>query len=76
MAYSLKNEEDIVVSCIKNKKTILEKNAYQNPNIDKNFVVMIGANEFVCVPLVVKGEWKQTHDTTLRGQIDWWKQDS
>lgn len=56
MAYPLKAEKEIVVSCAINKKPVLEKNAFHNPNIDKNFVRMIGANEFVCVPLVAKDE--------------------
>lgn len=56
MAYSLMDEKEIIVSCIKTKKFILEKNAFDNPTIDKKFVGMIDANEFVCVPLVVKEE--------------------
>lgn len=56
MAYSLMDEKEIIVSCIKTKKFILEKNAFHNPTIDKKFVGMIDANEFVCVPLVVKEE--------------------
>ncbi len=56
MAYSLMDEKEIIVSCIKTKKFILEKNAFHNPRIDKKFVGMIDANEFVCVPLVVKEE--------------------
>lgn len=56
MAYSLTDEKEIIVSCIKNKKPILEKDAFHNSHIDKKFVNMINANEFVCVPLVVKDE--------------------
>lgn len=56
MAYSLTDEKEIIVSCIKNKKPILGKDAFHNPDIDKKFVNMINANEFVCVPLVAKGE--------------------
>jgi signal transduction histidine kinase len=56
MAYSLMDEKEIIVSCIKTKKFILEKNAFHNPTIDKKFAGMIDANEFVCVPLVVKEE--------------------
>lgn len=54
MAYSLNDEKEVIVSCIKTKKPILEKNAFHSPKIDKKFVSMIGANEFVCVPLVVQ----------------------
>ena len=56
MAYSLTDEREIIVSCIRNKKPILEKDAFNNPNINKNFVNMIDVNEFVCVPLMVKDE--------------------
>jgi len=56
MAYSLSDEKEIIVTCIKRKKPILERNAFLNPSSNKNFVNMIGANEFVCVPLVVKEE--------------------
>ena len=56
MAYSLADEKEIIVSCIKTKKPILERDAFRNPNSNKKFVSMINANEFVCVPLVVKDE--------------------
>ncbi len=56
MAYSLTDEKEIIVSCIKTKKPILERDAFRNPNSNKKFVSMINANEFVCVPLVVKDE--------------------
>lgn len=56
IAYSLMDEKEIIVSCIITKKFILEKNAFHNPMIDKKFVNMVDANEFVCVPLVVKDE--------------------
>jgi len=54
MAYSLSDEKEIIVNCVKEKRPIWERNAFSNPNINKNFVNMIDANEFVCVPLVVK----------------------
>jgi len=56
MAYSLTDEKEIIVSCIKNKKPILEKDAFNNPDINKNFVSMLDVNEFVFVPLVVREE--------------------
>ncbi|MFN3531854.1 MAG: ATP-binding protein [Candidatus Brocadia sp.] len=56
MAYSLTDEKEIIVSCVKTKKPILERDAFHNPNSNKKFVSMINANEFVCVPLVVKNE--------------------
>ncbi|MGQ3685396.1 MAG: ATP-binding protein [Candidatus Loosdrechtia sp.] len=55
MAYPL-DEEGIVISCIKNKMPVLIKDAVNSPNIDKKFLNMIEANEFVCVPLLVKEE--------------------
>ena len=54
MAYSLDDENEVIVSCIRKKKVIVERNAFNNPNINKNFVNMIGSNEFVCVPLIVR----------------------
>lgn len=54
MAYSLNDKNEVVVSCIRKKKVIVERNAFNNPNINKNFVNMIGANEFVCVPLIIR----------------------
>src|SRR3989304_10600598 len=56
MAYSLRDENEVIVSCVKNKKVIWERNAFHNPNIDKKFVNMIGAYEFVCIPLIAKDE--------------------
>ncbi|MEP9411340.1 MAG: PAS domain-containing protein [Candidatus Brocadia sp.] len=56
MAYSLADEKEVIVSCVKTKKPILERDAFHNPNSNKKFVSMINANEFVCVPLVVKDE--------------------
>ncbi|MCR4293809.1 MAG: ATP-binding protein [Candidatus Kuenenia sp.] len=54
MAYSLDDENEVIVSCIRKKKVIVERNAFNNPNINKNFVNMIGSSEFVCVPLIVR----------------------
>ncbi|MBE7444721.1 MAG: PAS domain-containing protein [Planctomycetia bacterium] len=56
IAYSLMDEKEVIVSCIKTKKIILEKDAFHNPMIDKKFVTMVDANEFVCVPLIYKDE--------------------
>src|SRR3989339_1816343 len=54
MAYSLSDEKEIIVTCIKRKKPILERNAFLNPSSNKNFVSMLDVNEFVFVPLVVR----------------------
>ncbi len=56
MAYSLADEKEIIVSCLRNKIPVVERNAFHDPDINKKFVSMIGANEFVCVPLVVRNE--------------------
>jgi len=53
MVYSLSDEREIIVECVNGKKSILERNAFNNTNISKNFVSMIDADEFVCVPLMV-----------------------
>lgn len=56
MAFSLTDEKEIIVSCVKTKKMILERNAFSNDQIDKKFVNAVGVNEFICVPLVVEGD--------------------
>ncbi|MCC7212893.1 MAG: GAF domain-containing protein [Candidatus Brocadia sp.] len=56
MAFSLTDEKEIIVSCVKTKKMILERNAFSNDQIDKKFVNAVGINEFICVPLVVEGD--------------------
>src|SRR3972149_10834387 len=38
MAYLSRDENEVIVSCVKNKKIIWERNAFHNPNIDKKFV--------------------------------------
>jgi len=54
MAYSLENEKEIIVDCVKKKKTICERNGSENYHNDKDFAQRIGANEFVCVPLLAR----------------------
>lgn len=56
MAFSLTDEKEIIVSCVKTKKMILERNAFSNDQIDKKFVNAVGVNEFICVPLVVEDD--------------------
>ncbi len=56
MVYSLDDEYEPVVSGIKNRKIIWGKNAFHNSTVSKNFVNMIGADEFVCVPLIAREE--------------------
>ncbi len=54
MVYSLEDESEPIVSSINNKKIIWGKNAFHEPTISRNFVHMIGADEFVCVPLIAR----------------------
>jgi Signal transduction histidine kinase regulating C4-dicarboxylate transport system len=56
MAFSLTDEKEIIVSCVNSKKQSWRRMPFSNPNIDKKFVNKLGANEFVCVPLVAKNE--------------------
>lgn len=56
IAFSLTDEKEIIVSCVKTKKMILERNAFSNDQIDKKFVNAVGVNEFICVPLVVEDD--------------------
>lgn len=56
MAYSLEDESEPIVSCVINKKIIWGRNAFHDPTMSKNFVHMIGADEFLCVPLIAKEE--------------------
>ena len=56
MAYSLEDESEPIVSCVINKKIIWGRNAFHDPTMSKNFVNMIGADEFVCVPLIAREE--------------------
>lgn len=56
MAYSLEDESEPIVSCVINKKIIWGRNAFHDPTMSRNFVNMIGADEFVCVPLIAREE--------------------
>ncbi|MEK7853242.1 MAG: ATP-binding protein [Planctomycetota bacterium] len=56
MVYSLADESEPIVSGVKNKKIIWGRNAYHDPTMSRNFVNMIGADEFVCVPLIAREE--------------------
>lgn len=56
MVYSLANESEPIVSCVKHKNIIWGKNAFHDPTMSRHFVSMIGADEFVCVPLIAREE--------------------
>ena len=56
MVYSLANESEPIVSCVKYKNIIWGKNAFHDPTMSRHFVSMVGADEFVCVPLIAREE--------------------
>jgi signal transduction histidine kinase len=56
MVYSLANESEPIVSCVKHKNIIWGKNAFHDPTMSRHFVSMVGADEFVCVPLIAREE--------------------
>ncbi len=56
MVYSLEDESEPIVSGVKNKKIIWGRNAFHDSTMSRNFVNMIGADEFVCVPLIAREE--------------------
>lgn len=56
MVYSLADESEPIVSCVKHKNIIWGKNAFHDPTMSRHFVSMIGADEFVCVPLIAREE--------------------
>lgn len=56
MAFSLDEDDEIVVRTVKEKKTFLVLDAENDERVSKRFVEMLGANSFVSVPLVAKDE--------------------
>jgi signal transduction histidine kinase/PAS domain-containing protein len=56
MVYSLSDTREVVVSCAKEKKTIIVKDAVNDTRITQEFRKALGVNEFVCVPLIAKNE--------------------
>jgi hypothetical protein len=62
LAYPLSQEQEVVVSCALQKKPILVKDAMEDPRVTKEFVTLwniksiLGSSEFICVPLVARGE--------------------
>ncbi|MFQ5712706.1 MAG: histidine kinase dimerization/phospho-acceptor domain-containing protein [Candidatus Scalinduaceae bacterium] len=59
MVYSLAEEEkEVVASCAKVKNPIVVKDAANDPRVTQEFRKTLGANEFVCVPLISKEEPK------------------
>lgn len=56
LVYPLSQEEEVVVSCALQRKPILIKNVTEDPRVTKEFASILGAREFVCVPLVARSE--------------------
>ncbi|MFQ5787398.1 MAG: histidine kinase dimerization/phospho-acceptor domain-containing protein, partial [Thermodesulfobacteriota bacterium] len=58
MVYPLPDTREVVVSCAKWKKTIIIKDADNDPRVTEEFRKSLGVSEFVCVPLIAKNEPK------------------
>ncbi len=56
MVYSLADTREVVVSCAKEKKPIIIKDAVNDSRVTQEFRKALGVNEFVCVPLIAKNE--------------------
>ncbi len=56
MVYSLSDTKEVVVSCAKEKKPIIIKDAIKDMRVSDEFRKALGVNEFVCVPLIAKNE--------------------
>jgi len=56
MVYSLSDTKEVVVSCAKEKKPIIIKEAHNDPRVTEEFRKALGVDEFVCVPLIAKNE--------------------
>ena len=56
MVYSLSDTREVVVSCAKEKKPIIIKDAVNDTRVTQEFRKALGVNEFVCVPLIAKNE--------------------
>lgn len=54
--FPLSNEDALLVKCLKEKEIIKVIDASQDKRIDKKFVDLLGAKEFVCIPLIVENE--------------------
>ncbi|MFQ5957652.1 MAG: GAF domain-containing protein, partial [Candidatus Brocadiales bacterium] len=55
MAFPISNEGEIVVRCLKEKGPLVVSDAGHDSRVTAEFRDAIGAKEFVCVPLMVKG---------------------
>jgi hypothetical protein len=58
MVLSLSDGREVAASCVKEKKPIIVKDAANDPRVTDEFRNTLGANQFVCVPLITKNETK------------------
>ncbi|MHC4138240.1 MAG: GAF domain-containing sensor histidine kinase [Planctomycetota bacterium] len=56
MVYSLSDTREVVVSCAKEKRSIIIKDAVNDTRVTQEFRKSLGVDEFVCVPLIAKNE--------------------
>jgi signal transduction histidine kinase len=55
LAFPVTAGDEIVVRCLNEKEPLVVKDAANDPRVTEEFLNAIGAGEFVCVPLMVKG---------------------
>jgi signal transduction histidine kinase len=58
MVFSLSDGREVVASCVREKKPIIVNDAANDPRVTEEFRNALGANQFVCVPLIAKDEPK------------------
>ena len=56
MVYSLSDTKEVVVSCAKEKRSMIIKDAVNDTRVTQEFRISLGVDEFVCVPLIAKNE--------------------
>ncbi len=54
--YPLTETNEVIVTCAQEKRPILVVDAAQDPRLTEEFKKVLGVNEFVCVPLIVRNE--------------------
>jgi len=50
--FPLTRKEEAIIQCLEEKEALKITNAYEDSRVSKEFVNLLGANEFVCLPLV------------------------
>lgn len=58
MSYPLADSKEVITTCIEERKTIIIRDTANDPRVTEEFRKTFGANELVCVPLIVKDEPK------------------